>query len=55
MLAGFFSAQTAFGLLLPSEAFAHSRQAALKALELDEKLPQAHGMAASVCAWQFAK
>ena len=42
-----------FALLLPKAAYAQSRKAILKALELDETLPEAHGHLAALSACEF--
>jgi TolB-like protein/Tfp pilus assembly protein PilF len=43
----------AFAIVLPKTANAQSRQAILKALELDETLPEAHGHLAALSAFEF--
>jgi serine/threonine protein kinase/Tfp pilus assembly protein PilF len=43
-LADFYNILSYFGFMHPKEASAQCRQAVLKALELDEMLPQAHAM-----------
>jgi len=43
----------ALGLMPPKTAYQQCRQAALKALELDELLPQAHSMMGALRAWEY--
>jgi serine/threonine protein kinase/Tfp pilus assembly protein PilF len=52
-LADFYSILSYFGYMRPKVAHEQSRQAALKALELDETLPQAHAMIATLRAGEY--
>ncbi len=52
-LAWFYYVMGFLGYMPPKPAMAQSSQAALKALELDEMLPEAHAMLAVFCASEF--
>jgi serine/threonine-protein kinase len=52
-LAAYYFGEGSFGLMPPKEASAQSRQAVRKALELDERLPQAHSQLAVLLSAEY--
>jgi serine/threonine protein kinase/Tfp pilus assembly protein PilF len=52
-LAAIYYIMGAFAFMLPKTANSQSRQAILKALELDDTLPEAHGHLAALLAFEF--